>query len=445
MRERLVQVGAERIAEVLLNLAEQSDEAADVVERLLATPEENVKRFKRRLAGLKRGRKFVDWREAPNFARKLEGILADLREGATTPETGVELIAAFYECDRSVFERCDDSSGMIGDVFRYDARVLFVRYAAACVEKDRLSDRLLELYENDGYGVRHSLLEVASEFLPERTAYKLISQMWERAEAEPAGSFAADHWRIGVRTLARQMKDAEIYEKAWLASSPEPSAGVCMDIAEVYVEAGDPKMALHWMERVPESNKFQAVKQDSLLLTIYKQLGDREGMTKVAWRIFLNHRSAENLKTLLSAIGEAEGERVVEEQVKKILEEDSLSYSDAQFLIEIGKPQASEDYILSRAAELDGDLYPQILSLTKPLEEAGCLLGAAALYRALLESILQRAVSRYYNHGVRYLKKLDALGPRIGDWRDCTPHESYKEELLEEHARKRSFWERYKA
>ena len=432
------------MAGVLLNLAERSDEASEVVGRLLATPEENVKRFKRRLAGLKRGRKFIDWREAPNFARKLEGILADLREGATTPEMGVELVAVFYECDRSVFERCDDSSGMIGDVFRYDASVLFVRYAAACVEKDWLGDRLLELYENDGYGVRHSLLEVASKFLPERTAYKLISQMWERAEAELLGSFAADHWRIGVRTLARQMKDAEIYEKAWLASSPDPSAGVCMDIAEVYVEAGDPKVALHWMERIPDSNNFRAFKHDSLLLTIYKQLDDREGMTKVAWRIFLDHRSAENLKTLLGTIGESEGERVVEEQVKKIFEEDGLSYSDAEFLIDIGRTQAAEDYILSRGAELDGNLYPQILSLTKPLEEAGCLLGAVALYRALLESILQRAVSRYYHHGVRYLKKLDSLGSKIDDWQDFMPHESYKEELLEEHGRKRSFWARYK-
>jgi hypothetical protein len=30
--------------------------------------------------------------------------------------------------------------------------------------------------------------------------------------------------------------------------------------------------------------------------------------------------------------------------------------------------------------------------------------------------------------GVRYLKKLAALGPRIDDWRDFPPHESYKEE-----------------
>ncbi len=47
MRERLVQVGAEHLADSLLDLAKRIDEVAEVVTRLLATPEENVKRFKR--------------------------------------------------------------------------------------------------------------------------------------------------------------------------------------------------------------------------------------------------------------------------------------------------------------------------------------------------------------------------------------------------------------
>ena len=53
----------------------------------------------------------------------LDGVPANLREGVTTPEMGVQLVAAFYECDRSVFERCDDSSGMIGDVFRSETQL----------------------------------------------------------------------------------------------------------------------------------------------------------------------------------------------------------------------------------------------------------------------------------------------------------------------------------
>jgi hypothetical protein len=37
----------ESLAEALLELAEQSDAADDLVERLLATPSENIQRFKK--------------------------------------------------------------------------------------------------------------------------------------------------------------------------------------------------------------------------------------------------------------------------------------------------------------------------------------------------------------------------------------------------------------
>jgi len=79
----------------------------------------------------------------------------------------------------------------------------------------------------------------------------------------------------------------------------------------------------------------------------------------------------------------------------------------------------------------------------RALEEGGLSLGATLVYRSLLESILDRAQSRYYHHGVRYLKKLDSLSPAIDDWRGLPSHEEYKENLLEAHGRKRSFWSKY--
>jgi hypothetical protein len=62
-----------------------------VVERLISTPAANVQRFKNRLAGLKRSRRFITWRESSRFARKLEMLLQDLRAGAPDPLTGTEL------------------------------------------------------------------------------------------------------------------------------------------------------------------------------------------------------------------------------------------------------------------------------------------------------------------------------------------------------------------
>ena len=112
------------LADALLDLAVHSDEADDLIEQLIATPKENVQRFKNKLSGLKRSRRFIDWRGAAGFARELEMLLQDLKSGVDDPLTGVELVAAFYEADNTIFEMCDDSSGNIGDVFRYDAKEL---------------------------------------------------------------------------------------------------------------------------------------------------------------------------------------------------------------------------------------------------------------------------------------------------------------------------------
>ena len=80
----------------------------------------------------------------------------------------MELVGEFFACDRAILERCDDSSGLIGDVFRYDARNLFVAYASRCRDKGFVCDLLLRLYEHDDYGVRTELVAGASEFLPHK-------------------------------------------------------------------------------------------------------------------------------------------------------------------------------------------------------------------------------------------------------------------------------------
>ena len=125
-KQKLIDLGPGMLAEALLGLATHSVEADDLIEQLIATPDENVQRFKQKLSSLKHSRRFIDWRGASNFARELEMLLQDLKSGVDDPLTGIELVAAFYEADNTIFEMCDDSSGNIGDVFRYDAKELFV-------------------------------------------------------------------------------------------------------------------------------------------------------------------------------------------------------------------------------------------------------------------------------------------------------------------------------
>ena len=81
-----------------------------------------------------------------------------MKAGVTDPLAGAELVAAFYTADGAVLNSCDDSDGCVGDVFRYDAKELFVDFASRCTDKENIAAILLKLNRKDDYGVRDSVV-----------------------------------------------------------------------------------------------------------------------------------------------------------------------------------------------------------------------------------------------------------------------------------------------
>jgi len=100
---------------------------------------------------------FIDWRRIHGFADQLESLLQEIEKEIQDPITGVDLTLGFIKCDQAVFGRCDDSNGIIGDIFRYDARNLFVKYAVKFPDKEILSDKIYKIMAVDDYGIRDSL------------------------------------------------------------------------------------------------------------------------------------------------------------------------------------------------------------------------------------------------------------------------------------------------
>ncbi len=399
-------------------------------------------RYKAKLAGLKRRRRFISWNESAAFAHELEMLLEDLKSGVDDPRIGVELVTAFYKADSAVFEQCDDSSGSVGDVFRFDAKQLFVSYAFICQDKEWLSGLVFDLNREDDYGVRDILVDCAGEYLPESIIRDLIERFQVVAIRE-TDEYKKRHWLFRVESLARQIKDAPLFEKTRLASWGTLSTAACVDIARVYLDSGDAETALSCLQRVPEEETFQAQERDQLLLEISGKMGDKHQQAEVAWRIFRRNRSADALADLLKVIGHDQKDAVIEGEVADLLGDTSLSHSAAIFLVEIGHMDAAETYLLDRAGQLNGDFYGGLIPLAEAMETAGRRLCASIIYRALLDSILRRAQSKTYAHGARYLNTLDRFATSVSDWRGFENHGAYAENLHQHHGRKRSFWSRY--
>jgi len=442
-RGKLIDLGAERLADALLELAQTSGEAENLAERLVATPADSLRRFKTKLASLKRGRRSIDWRGARNFARELEGLLEDLRAGVPDPEAGLNLVVSFYEADEAVFESCDDSSGTLGDLFRSPARDLFAEYAAACPDKERLMERLTALYAGDGYGVRGYLLEAADRFLDQERLQALARAFLKRAEKETPDSYQASHWLVGAKILARAARDASLFETACRAANPELIGTACEEIAAMHLEAGDATTALAWLDRAPPASVYGDNDRQRLRLKICAKLGRHDDVMKAAWSLFRAHRSRDSLAALLEVIGNEQRDAVIAAEATRILDAATLSHADAAFLVDMGRLDEAEEYLQKRAAALNGDLYTLLLPLAKAMEEHGRPLTASLIYRALIDSVLRKAQSKYYPHAVRYLKKLAALAPTVADWRGFSPQAEYEAGLRQEHGRKSAFWSRY--
>ncbi|MBA3029324.1 MAG: hypothetical protein FP816_11015 [Desulfobacteraceae bacterium] len=441
-KQKLIDLGADTLAGTLLELAAHSDEADDLIERLISTPKENVQRFRKKLSELKHSRRFIDWRGAAGFGRELEMLLQDLKSGVSDPLTGIELVAAFYEADNTIFEMCDDSSGNIGDVFRYDAKELFVDYAKRCKEKGKIADIILKVNQKDNYGIRDTLIDCAGECLPDEVIRTMIARLQEWADKEK-DEYGKRHHLRSIESLARQIKDAELFEKTRIASWGKVSTAALVDVARVYLESGDVETAHSRLKKISEGDNFQAYERDNLLEEIYQKQGDSEKLTELLYQKFRSYHSTDTLQALLDIIGHDKRVEVVADEVAQILESSALQESDAEFLISIGKIDEAEEYLLGRADQLDGNYYSSLFSLAEAMEAENRHLAASLIYRSLLNSILERGYTKAYPHGIRYLKKLDKLAVSVSGWKEFNSHEAFKEQILQAHGRKRSFWSKY--
>ena len=409
----------------------------------MPNPKEQQKYFKARFSALKKSRRFISWGESAGLSRELREILQQIEDQVEDPQTGCELVASFFTTDRSVFDRCDDSSGHVGDVYRYDAQELFRSYASRYADKDRLTKLVFKTSLKDDYGVRDVLVNSAADFLPEAQLRRLIGQYQELASTEP-DEFACRHWHYQVESLARQLKDPLLFEKtrqaAWGADLP--TAGK-VAIAEVYLECGDEQAALTWLERIPEAEHYRREERDELLLKIYGRLEDTEKQAEIARRSFRRQRSRSVFERWVGIVGDDQRAVLLDQEVRIILDSPLLSLTDAAFLTAMEQWDAAETYLQARAEQLNGDHYQFILPLAETFETLSRPLTASLLYRALLDSILRRGQTRTYGHGARYLRKLDLLAKTVSDWGDIEPHSVYVKQLREKHGRKTSFWARY--
>jgi hypothetical protein len=246
-----------------------------------------------------------------------------------------------------------------------------------------------------------------------------------------------------IESLACQLKDGTLFERTRERNWQGLNSRAYIEIAKVYFSAGDALTAYDRLQKAAECGAKDDYHYTELLREVCRALGKTEEVNRVSWDIFHQHRSMETLNELFSQIGEDKRAETIYKEVDLIMAAKEFNVTDAQFLLDAGESGCAQDYIITRREQLDGEQYYSLPPLAENLEAKGLSLAAVVIYRALLEANLAKALSKYYSHGARYLRRLDALANQVSEWRGIEPHAQYAKKIKQQHGRKPAFWAKY--
>lgn len=450
LKEKLADIDADSLRDFILDLYHRYPELSEQIEALaLANDPLALSRvLGKRIASLKRGRRFIDYRASFDFARELEAVLADIESGLLerSPEHAFDLVDRFLATAESVLNRVDDSGGAVGEVYRQ--AVLLWLTAAKGWRKANVDwlERIYQLYQKNDYGVLDPLLPNAHLLLtPDQL--KQLAWRYENAlrkaskspEQEDKLNLAALRCGVALGQIADALRDPALYERSVLIHSPQPNNLQMKSICEKYLQYEQPEKAMRYLNQAWE-NRFEHDRLQ-LLDQVCVQTGDRKQLKEIRFRLFQGEQSYASFKRYLEVLDEDEKEKACSSAIKQAEQGGNILRS-ADLLLSLSQVERAQTLVLTRHQELTECFYDSLLRLAKAFEKADCNLAATACYRALLLDILAQARSKAYGHGARYYKKLEALAKRIKVFKPLPTHHDFVQQLHSSHGRKKSFWAR---
>jgi hypothetical protein len=211
-------------------------------------------------------------------------------------------------------------------------------------------------------------------------------------------------------------------------------------VGELWLKKGEPQTAIKYLENI-STDKFRAEK---LLLEAYRLTDNKEKEKSLLWKIFKSEQTKEIFDSLIKVEGEDKYQPILQEEIQKIRKLLKLTGRHVTFLLVMGLYEEAENYIWEREDQVDGDSYYELVRWAESFEENKRYLVTTKIYRELINSILKRAYSKSYHHGVDYLKKLEEFESLISKWYPIEAHQVYFVKIKKDHSRKSSFWSQYK-
>ena len=189
--EQVEGLGARRLAEIVVNYCQRDEGLYQTVRIALAASAPGgplVKTLATRIDAVRASQHFYGYRESSVLAQELDRIRHGITEYLlpAQPLAAAALLGRLIRLDANVYERSDDSDGVIGDAIG-EAVTDCGRAWAAVPERDPkiLAAEVFDLFTTDEYGARSQVITAFSDALGTSGLDELERLVRERLTMEP--------------------------------------------------------------------------------------------------------------------------------------------------------------------------------------------------------------------------------------------------------------------
>lgn len=467
-KANLVQLGADRLADLVLELAEGSASLKRQARMALSAAQGSkdiAVDIRKRFVSLRRATSYVDWRKQRALVKDLSGLLSMIETHVVQddPNEAFELLWSFLQLAPSFHERTDDSNGSIGDVMGY--AVELISKVAPSIEQDPklLAERILEAVADAGYGEFDGIIPATADALGQDGLehLKQITEAWAElppTEAEIARfegyglsrspeEIVRDNKRSTRSIILADVADAQGDVDAYMAryTAEQLTYGtIAPDVARRLLDANRVEEALEIItrSRSAEGKKtFQLHNYalDGVYEECLKRLGQHEELKQHLWAKFEYILSEDALRQYLKLLPDFD-DMEAEERALDYAEQYKHLSTAITFLVGWPALDRAAKIIEQRASEIDGNSYYTLTDAAASLE-AKHPMAATLLRRAMVVDALDGGKSKRYRYAAQHLAECQTADAAIEDYGDHPSHETFVAKLREKHGRKYGFWE----
>ena len=467
--KNLAALGAERLAELLLDLAAGNTAAKRRLRIELASRRggsDVAAEIRKRLVTIAKSRSFVGWRKIRAFADDLDSqrvaIMAHV--APTSPAEAFDLLWRLLEMAPAIYDRCDDGKGMIGAVIAAARDDLGAVAGAALLEPGALADRVFAGVNANGYGQFDGLIALLAAPLGQHGLEILKAKFEELAARQPArpnqyGRNVIGHasdgtplfeddfdtrqraktTRTALCEIADAVDDVDGYA-ACFSSDERADPAIAASIAQRLLAAGRAAQAMAALAVAEDNFRKSRLSPDwqRVWIDTLEAVGQTAAAQAERWAEFERDLDADSLRAHIRRLPDFDDEEAEHRALGHASQFPDMGKA-LGLLIEWPAHDLAAKLVLTRQGELDGDRYELLTHAAEALDQRHPLAATLAL-RAMIDFALINARAKRYTHAARHLLTCEHLARRIEDFGDRRDHDAYVAHLRLSHGRKSGFW-----